>query len=446
MKRSPSITELARLLENALEEVRGMPHGEEETSLIEERTFLIYGAMTGSSRHYHDLSHIFQVSRHLPALGRIAAIYHDIIYVHVDGGFPPNVSERIGDVIDCREGGIFLTTCCDAAVAEVAGLFGLTAGQELQACDGLNEFLSAVLAVRELQPFLGVKDLWAVAACIKATIPFRPIRNGMTPTELLGNRLAALARGDVSLDAEEIDAMQHLSVLMANADVQSFSKPELSQFIENTWQLLPETNADFHQGGSFFVGSYRAALQRMRNFLAGLDVNVIFRRHRGIPDDATYQTMLQCSRENLRCALQYLDAHVCALCVLEGLAHVTGGDGPIAYFTGIGDSEKSPMLEFLKHPVDRVPSGVEEKVLHALKGKHTHGNRFDHGLSPLAAYIYESLGYAQITDLLRYVENADPIDWRNFLDRVPRVLLREVAAAVAKIAIVRKERFEEFIC
>lgn len=445
MKRTPSITKLARLLENALEEVRGMPHGEEETSLIEERTFLIYGAMTSSSRHYHDLSHIFVVAKHLPALGKIAAIYHDIIYYHVDGGFPPNVSERIGDVIDCRDGGIFLASSCEESVAEVASLFGLTAGQELSPFDGFNEFLSAVLAVRELQPFLGVKDLWAVAACIKATIPFRPIRNGMTPTELLGKRLAGLSRGDVHLSAEEIDAMQHLSVLMANADVQSFSQPDLSQFIENTWQLLPETNAEFHQVGSFSVGSYRAALQRMRNFLAGLDVNVIFRRHRDMPDDATYQMMLQNSRENLRGALQYLDAHVCALCVLAGLAHFTGGDGPIAYFTGIGDSEKSPMLEFMNRSVDRMASAVDEKVLQALQCKHSTVNRFDHGLSPLAAFFYKSLGQTQITDLLRSVEDEDQTDWRNFLDHVPRALLREVAAAVAKIAVVRKERFEEFI-
>lgn len=102
-----------------------MPHGEEETSLIEERTFLIYGAMTSSSRHYHDLSHIFVVAKHLPALGKIAAIYHDIIYYHVDGGFPPNVSERIGDVIDCRDGGIFLASSCEESVAEVASLLGL---------------------------------------------------------------------------------------------------------------------------------------------------------------------------------------------------------------------------------------------------------------------------------------------------------------------------------
>jgi hypothetical protein len=445
VKKTPSITDLARLLANSLDAVRGAPHLSAERWLIEEKTFLIYRAMTSSSRHYHDLSHIFLVAKHLPVLGKIAALYHDIIYFHVDGGFPPNVSERIGDVIDFREHGIFLASSWDESVADVASIFGLTVGQELSPFDGLNEFLSAVLAVRELQPFLGVKDLWAVAACIKATIPFRPVKNGMTPTELLGKRLADLSRGDVHLSAEEIDAMQHLSVLMANADVQSFSKPDLSQFIENTWQLLPETNADFHRVGSFYVGSYRLALQSMRNFLAGLDVNVIFRRHRDMPDDATYQTMLQCSRENLRCALQYLDAHVCTLCVLEGLAHVTGGDGPIAYFTGIGDSEKSPMLEFLKHPVDRASCGVEEKVLHALKGKHATVNRFDHGLSPLAALFYEALGQTQITELLRHVENADPIDWRNFLDLVPRVLLRQVAVAVAKIAIVRKERFEEFI-
>ena len=102
MTPSATVTDLARLLAGSLEEVRGCGEAAPSAGEIEAATFLVFQAMTSRSREYHGLSHIFNVAEGLPALARLAAIYHDIVYFHVDGGFPPNVGERIGDVVERR--------------------------------------------------------------------------------------------------------------------------------------------------------------------------------------------------------------------------------------------------------------------------------------------------------------------------------------------------------
>lgn len=118
MTHSATVSDLARLLAESLEEVRGgqgvAPRAEE----IESATFLVFQAMTSRSRDYHGLSHLFNVAKSLPALARLAAIYHDIVYFHVDGGYPPNVGERIGDVVERRDDRIVLATAPDDMVAD----------------------------------------------------------------------------------------------------------------------------------------------------------------------------------------------------------------------------------------------------------------------------------------------------------------------------------------
>jgi hypothetical protein len=103
MIQSVTVSDLARLLAELLEEARGRhdrtPSGEE----IESATFLIFQAMTGRARDCHGLAHLFNGAEGFPPLVRLAAICHDIVYFHVDGGFPPSVCDRIGDAMERSE-------------------------------------------------------------------------------------------------------------------------------------------------------------------------------------------------------------------------------------------------------------------------------------------------------------------------------------------------------
>ena len=450
MIQSSTVSDLARLLADSLEELRGdqgvAPRAEE----IEAATFLVFHAMTSRSRDYHGLSHLFNVAKNLPALAKLAAIYHDIVYFHVDGGFPPNVSERIGEVVKRRGDKIFLTPAPDMIVADLIAIFGFSPGQELRHDAGLNEFLSATLAVRELHRFLSVKQLWAVAACIEATIPFRATIQGMTPDCMLGKRLGSLRSGTVTLIDEEIEEIQILAVRMSTADVQSFGQPDLSDFLGNTWQLLPETNPEFNKVGAYSIRSYREALIHMEGFLSNLDPQVIFRRHGTTPSDDEFQAMIQCATKNLRCAAEYLKANIAAMVVLEALAELTGGDGPISYFIGAMDSGQ-PQIHDLLHHVGILPNAtqpqLDAEVLRILKFDRTDASRFDGASSQLVAYFYELLGTAGVAELVRRaseVQTGKP-NWKSHLAVIPCEVLSDVAQAIAQIAVARKDRFREFI-
>lgn len=450
MTQSATVSDLARLLAESLEEVRGGRGAAPRAEEIESATFLVFQAMTSRSRDYHGLSHLFNVAEGLPALARLAAIYHDMVYFHVDGGFPPNVSERIGDVVEHRADKIVLTTAPDDMLADLATLFGFSPGQELKHDGGLSEFLSAALAVRELRKFLGLKDLWAVAACIEATIPFRVAVQGMTPDAMLGQRLGCLRSGTAALTDGEIERIQILAVRMANADVQSFGQPDLSNFLENTWQLLPETNPEFHKVGAYSIRSYREALVRMEGFLSNLDPRVIFRRHGTTPGDDEFHALIQRAGNNLRCASEYLRANIAAMVVLEALAELTGGDGPISYFTGATDSGQPQIDDLLRHVgilTNPAPPPLDAEVLRLLKVGRASVSSFDTASSPLVSYFYELLGSAGIAELIRRANevHTGKQDWKWLLAVLPREVVSDVATAISRIAVARKDRFREFL-
>ncbi len=450
MQTPPTITSLTLLLADSLHKVRKREAGEIAVDEIESASFLVYRAMTNRSRHYHDLTHLFHVARDLPALAKLAAIYHDVVYFSVDGGFPTDVGERLADVMVCHDDRIYLTTSADEMVSDVATIFGFTAGQQLKQEGGLSEFLSAVLAVRELRNFLSDQNLWAVAACIEATIPFRPAVDGVTPTDLLGMRLGCLRRGTLSLTEEEIHDIKILAVRIANADVQSFGKPELSHFIENTWQILTETNADFHQAGAYSILTYRESLVRMKMFLSHLDPTVIFRQYGNTPDHDSYQTLIECSKDHLRDSLEYVKAHIVATSVVEALAERSGGDGPLSYFIGAADAGIFQNLA----AVDRAPNvknsnqpSWNDQVMAELKSKLAGVPRFDHALLPLAAYFYELLGSGGIAELAGHACEVyeKKQNWKWFIELLPREAISEVATAMARSAVLRKDRFNEWI-
>jgi len=447
VKRVFSITDLARLYIKSLEEAGEKVSMAEDVPRREASIFLVHRAMTNQTRHYHDLAHLFQVARGLPPLGRLAAIYHDTIYFQIDGGFPPGVVELMHDVVESNERGIFLTQTPDKLLRDVMSIFGMTPGQELSPAKGINEFLSAVLAVRELRDDLETKALWTIAACIEGTIPFRHPIDGISAQDGLAMRLATLHNHDSTLSSSEIERIVKLTAMMANADVASFGKDELGPFIENTWQLLPETNAECYSM-TCSIQDYREALQRMKSFLSQLDPDLIFRRYHDEPED--FEAMLDNARKNLLGANDYLRAHIVALALLQALAQATGGDGPISYFTGLTESSHSKfqrLIEKSPHSLHGSETYRNEQVAQALCGKHSTSTRFDHGLSPLAAFFYETLDAAELHQLECRIpmNQSDASSWRQFLSTVPPRIVREVALVLCETAYVRRHALASLI-
>ena len=193
-----------------------------------------------SRRVYHTSTHVFDMCRGMNPRQVLATLFHDIVYYQLDGGFPKNAETTLKrvvrverDVLEVRpvEGDKGYTVCTQ--------LFGFKAGQVLPLYGGMNEFLSAVVAVRTLEPYLGWKDLIPIVACIEATVPFRMANAaGQTPLEVLAERVASVSQAiGAAMDEAEVARAIRDATELANQDVSSFSENDPGRFLSTTWLL-----------------------------------------------------------------------------------------------------------------------------------------------------------------------------------------------------------------
>ena len=153
---------------------------------------LVHSAMESKTRAYHTSTHVFGMCEGMQPLQVLAALFHDLVYYQLDGGFPVHTAGLLDDVTRCEGGTLILQPIGpgDTPLTLCAATFGFEPGQVLPLYGGLNEFLSAVVASRLLQAHLSAADLIAVIACIEATIPFRkPDSQGRTAMDRLAVRV-----------------------------------------------------------------------------------------------------------------------------------------------------------------------------------------------------------------------------------------------------------------
>src|SRR5689334_14750089 len=192
---------------------------------------LIVKTMTGSWRYFHSTDHIFAVGGTTDAIEVLAALFHDIVYVQIDGSVNFNLSYYLASFIEEDRGQLFIRPAgeckLDSTFDFVAAVFGLAPGQLLSPLAGQNEFLSAIVATKVLEPFLHPQLILEIAACIEATIPFRAkSESGLSPSELLHERLKSTnERFKLQLTDEEMIQTVKRAVRVANRDVAGFGHP-----------------------------------------------------------------------------------------------------------------------------------------------------------------------------------------------------------------------------
>lgn len=441
-KSPSSVAQLVRLIRSTLIELGQSP----STTTVEALSFIVYGAMTGRSREYHGVGHVFAVASGLPPLGRLAAIYHDTVYQQVDHGFLPAIWSKIEDTVRPESESCVTLSCkLRGDALEVAAIFGFTPGQTLEIREGLNEFLSAMLAVRELSPLLGRKSAWTIAACIEATIPFRGKDiKGRTPADRLRERIVKLAATRrETIGPKEISEIIHLAVRVANSDVQSFAHADIGAFLDDTWKLLPESYPELNNSAAYSIHSYCNALVKTEVFLSSLNPERIFQQHDGVPANRVFELLQLRAHANLTKGCEYLRAKIVTVSLLEGLADLTGGDTPVSYFTG--SAESGEVMAYTLLPGDDLilEDGyppIDPMVLHLLRHGRIRETNVDTTKSPLSAHIYETLGTAGIQ---RHSERAiltraGKKSWEWYLDGFPPALISEMVHAVAEIAVDRR--------
>ena len=167
-------------------------------SEVERLGILINEAMSAPARSFHTPQHVIDLADPESPHTTLAALFHDLVYYQVDHGLHPQISSALAPSIGSRDRRMWLRPGAetdDRALVLTMGVFGFSAGQQLELSAGMNEFLSALVMNRSLAAVVGEADLIFSTACIEATIPFRKNdAEGRTAAEVLERRLARTAR------------------------------------------------------------------------------------------------------------------------------------------------------------------------------------------------------------------------------------------------------------
>ncbi|MCL2923140.1 MAG: hypothetical protein MGF17_00515 [Trichodesmium sp. MAG_R04] len=300
---------------------------------------LIVQSMTGPWRYFHTPNHIFEVGNSQDATEVLAALFHDLVYVQVDHSVNFNLSYYIAPYIQERKGKLKIRDKNelpnDYIFEMVADIFGFVPGQVLLPFSGQNEFMSAIVAAKVMELFLRPKHLFEITACIEATIPFQPIlEDGFTVPERLHKRLKETnAKFNLNLNNDELYETVKKTVRLSNRDVIGFGSPS-SIFLDNTWNLLPETNHNLTNGNSCIVSEYRIALEKTEGFLNYLNPNFIFRRFDCEPDEQTYYSWIAQAEKNIEIAKIYLGSKIFTLAFIEALSMRLGLNIPMSTMVG----------------------------------------------------------------------------------------------------------------
>lgn len=420
---------------------------------------IIVETMTGPWRYFHTPAHIFEVGGEENAIEVLAALFHDLVYVQVDHSINLNLTYYIAPYIKERRSELFIREKAelpnDVMFEIVITIFGFIPGQLLSPLLGQNEFLSALAAAKILEPFFTKTILAQIVVCIEATIPFRDKINGLTSSEVLQQRLEETnIKFNLGFTASEIEETIHKSVKMSNRDVGGFALENSAHFLDNTWSLLPETNHHLHHSNSYTIQQYRIALTKMEGFLNFLTPELIFRKFKGEPDVATYQSMLARGQKNLAVGRLYLKCKIVAIALLEALSWRFGKNVPLAAMMG-----ELPSLDFsLSRLVDFLPptppeyyppkNPLEEEVLHLLEVGRTQNFTYDLKESPLATLIVKTLGFDKVEQLRQQANDffEGKLSGEELLKLYNHDLLGTITTAIAQLMDQRKQALCKYNC
>ncbi|MCZ0898939.1 hypothetical protein ON021_03340, partial [Microcoleus sp. HI-ES] len=395
---------------------------------LEQIAELIIQTMRGPWRYFHTSEHIFEVGGSVDPIEVLAALFHDLVYVQVDQGVSFNISSALCPFVKEVRSQLVIRDETelpeDAMYQLVASVFGFIPGKTLSPFAGQNEFLSAVIAAKSLEPFLPASTIAEITACIEATIPFRPVSpSGLSAIELLYQRLANAKRDfNLGWSHAEIVEIVKRAVRLANRDVENFASPNSSNFLDNTWNLMPETNHELSNVNSYTVAGYRRSLQKMEGFLNFLKPELVFQQFMQEPDDETYANLIARTRKNIEVAKLYLGVKLITIAILEALSYRLGRDIPLSTMMGelrTPGFKTSVLEDYLPNRQSAYPleSQLQREVLYMLEIGRNQESRYDIKNSPVSTFIIKSIGFAETENFLKKAQEffADPTSSEEFL-------------------------------
>jgi hypothetical protein len=417
---------------------------------IEAMAVLVHSAMESPRRRYHCSEHALALCEGLNPRQVLAAVFHDLVYYQLDNGFPVRATHWLTPLVSRQSDDLVLLQVSDQdrGMHLCFQIFGFQAGQVLPLFRGMNEFLSAAVAVRLLEPHLAPSDLIAVVACIEATVPFRaPLADGQECCALLAQRVRAQAglrlglAEDAALDAY-VEAVMWDAMALGNRDVGGFAEPSPAKFVSATWLLIEESNAPLAAVGVYTLRDYREALTRMQGFLHGLAPGRVFHHYAGYPPEEEFQRLTDAAASNMAFAQSFLQLKMTSISIVEALALETGGDCPVSMFLGdIRSAFGTPQRVEDYLPPGPQAQGLDAQLLHVLEKGRPEDSRNDLTISPLTAYMYRCLGAQGSAMALGHAQQmvSGALPPSQFLATLPADMLGSVIDACAHIAFSRRD-------
>jgi hypothetical protein len=211
------------------EEFRNLPGPE----VLSAWARLVDESMSSEARSYHTTSHVLDVVAALPKHNNdpillLAALFHDVVYLTVDRHLSTDQQALVGTIIRDpsgeKENLEFVEHREDGLLLLVRDIFEVGNTNESV---GLNEYLSAVVAVQMLGEYVTSAEIFQIGACIEASIPVRPNTcNGYvvrSPMQVLHDRLLLVNRKwGLGFSSHELTKTTQRAVKFALADLISF--------------------------------------------------------------------------------------------------------------------------------------------------------------------------------------------------------------------------------
>jgi hypothetical protein len=410
---------------------------------------LIVQPMTGPWRYFHTTNHLFEVGGNSDAIEVLAALFHDLVYIQVDTSVNFNLSYYLAPFIQEVQGQLKIRDDRqlpkDATFEMVMSIFGFIPGQILSPFGGQNEFMSAIVAGKTLDSFIKPEYLFQILTCIEATIPFvRPSADGLSASDRLYQRLQETnSKFNLNLTEAELIETVNKSVRMANRDISGFAAPS-EVFIENTWNLLPETNHALIGLNSYTVYDYRVAIEKTERFLSSLNPEFIFRKFDGKPDEKTYRNLVERARHNLEVGTLYLGCKLFSIAFMEALSLRVGLNIPLSTMMGEAnyqDFSTAKLVDFLPEvsEVGQPKNKLESEVLALLEPGETAKASYEAN-SPLTIFIIKSVGFDEIINNIKLVQDffEKNISPEEFLGGKNSQITQQLLDAIVKLFENRK--------
>jgi hypothetical protein len=397
----------SKIAEAFLELKKVVPHDQ-----IEKLASDLVHAMGSDSRDYHKPEHSLDVAKGQTAIGILAAVFHDIIYVQVDPSWKETFSDQLAQFTPVQEHKLNIEHSYlrekNLTRKAIVLLFGFENVTEITPSKGLNELLSALAMESKLSPYLSAKEILRVASCIEATIPFRKIdAGGKTSADRLKARLnKAGALIDVIFTISEKEEIVEDCRSVVERDLSSFASDDFNDFVLGTWNVMYENNPVL-RNPFFTVVEYRKAVYGVVPFLSSLSPEQMFWHNSGSRDEKN-KLISALTNRNLTWGITYLKLVGLSLSVLEAIALETGGD--------------LPYVSLVSNYTNQTPF-TEKSEIASLLQKHF----------PLACDLYQNLSQTEIDEL--YLDTIKMqtglITPEIFLSLLPSAMLKSILVSLS---------------